>query len=87
VIYFIREGYFNNAIRSAQEGFKSLTSSSNESPLRFYLAISFILLDKNTDAVRELERLKNDENVGLGAMLGLAYTHRRFSSTGNKNSF
>ena len=39
-------------------------------------------LDKNHEAVKELELIKNREDVALGAMLALVYTHRKFSSIG-----
>ena len=32
------------------------------------------------EAVRELEAIKTRDDVGLGAMLALVYTHKKFSS-------
>ena len=41
------------------------------------------LIDKNHEAVRDLESLKTREDVGLGAMLALVFTHKKFSTVGN----
>ena len=39
-----------------------------------------IMQDKNQEAVKELESIKNREEVGLGAMLALVFVHKKFSS-------
>ena len=43
---------------------------------------SINILDRNHEAVRDLEALKNKEDVGLGAMLALVNAHKKFSSVG-----
>ena len=45
-----------------------------------------IMQDKNHEAVKELEAVRGREDVGLGAMLALVYTHKKFSSIGNLTS-
>lgn len=55
----------------------------NDAVLRFYNSISLILQDKNHEAVRDLESLKNRDDVGLGAMIALVYAHKKFQSLGN----
>lgn len=47
--------------------------------LKYFIVI---FVDRNHDAVRDLESLKNRDDVGLGAMLALVYTHKKFSSIG-----
>lgn len=42
-----------------------------------------LLSDKNHEAVRDLESLRNnEEDVGLGAMIALLYTHKKFATVG-----
>ncbi len=65
-------------MRVIQNGLKS--QQSNEGVLKFYLAMTSIMQDKNQDAVKELDSIKNREEVGLGAMLALVFVHKKFSS-------
>jgi tetratricopeptide repeat protein 21B len=39
-----------------------------------------IFLDKNHEAVRDLESLRNKDDVGLGSMLALLHAHKKFPS-------
>ena len=43
-------------------------------------SIAFVKLDKNHEAVKELEAIKNREDVGLGAMLALVFVYKKFAS-------
>jgi hypothetical protein len=43
-------------------------------------SIAFVKLDKNHEAAKELEAIKNREDVGLGAMLALVFVHKKFAS-------
>jgi hypothetical protein len=79
ILYYLREGYYNSASKAILNG---LQTYSNDSILKFYNAVALILQDKNREAVRELESLRNREEVGLGSMLALVYAHKKFSSIG-----
>ena len=37
-------------------------------------------LDRTNEAIRDLDSLKNKEDVGLGSMIALVYAHKRFAS-------
>lgn len=47
----------------------------------------FFNQDKNHEAVKELEGIRSREDVGLGAMLALVYTHKKFASIGNFQNY
>ena len=81
-MYYIREGYYSSGLKTIQGGCKTHT---NDTVLRYYSSIACILQDKNHEAVKDLELLKNREDVGLGAMLALVFTHRKFSNIGLLN--
>jgi hypothetical protein len=101
-LYYIREGYYNSAVKVINNGLKLYI---NDPMLKFYFSLASILQgyykkkyiyiirnliilsqkDKNHEAVRDLESLKTREDVGLGSMLALVYTHKKFSSVGNFN--
>ena len=83
ILYYIREGYYNHASKVINFAMKTYP---NDGILKYYNAITSILQDKNHEAVRYLESLKNrDEDVGLGSMLALLYAHKKFSSVGKKH--
>jgi len=79
ILYYLREGYYNSASKAIFNGFQTY---NNDVVLKFYNAVALILQDKNHEAVRELEPLRNREEVSLGSMLALVYTHKKFSSIG-----
>lgn len=73
----MREGYFNTASKTISNGLKSYI---NDNVLKYYNAVALMLQDRNHEAVRELESLKNREDVALGSMIALVYAHKKFQS-------
>ncbi|CAF0765805.1 unnamed protein product [Brachionus calyciflorus] len=77
ILYYIREGYFNTASGKIINGLKSYI---NDNVLKYYYSLTLMLQDRNHEAVRELESLRNREDVALGSMIALVYAHKKFQS-------
>lgn len=77
ILYYLREGYYNTAVKAISAGLKSYP---NDNALKYYYSIALMLQDKNYEAVKELESLKNREYVALGSMIALVYAHKKFQS-------
>uniref|UniRef100_A0A8C8SD14 Tetratricopeptide repeat domain 21B n=1 Tax=Pelusios castaneus TaxID=367368 RepID=A0A8C8SD14_9SAUR len=75
--YYCREGHFRHLQRAAEEGLKKL---GYDPVLLFYRAYGLLLEGHVQEAIRELESIKNKQEVSLCAMMALIYAHKKSSN-------
>ncbi|KAM9033190.1 tetratricopeptide repeat protein 21B isoform 3-T3 [Sarcophilus harrisii] len=75
--YYCQERFFHHVVIAASEGIKKY---AGDPIFRFYHAYGSLMEGKNQDAVRELEAIKNKQDVSLCSLIALIYAHKKSSN-------
>ncbi|XP_074159318.1 tetratricopeptide repeat protein 21B [Sminthopsis crassicaudata] len=74
---YCQERFFHHVVIAASEGIKKY---AGDPVFRFYHAYGSLMEGKNQDAVRELEAIKNKQDVSLCSLIALIYAHKKSSN-------
>ncbi|XP_007494364.1 tetratricopeptide repeat protein 21B isoform X1 [Monodelphis domestica] len=75
--YYCQERYFHHVVTVASEGLKRYVS---DPVFRFYHAYGLLMEGRNQEAFRELEAIKNKQDVSLCSLIALIYGHKLSSN-------
>ncbi|XP_074856704.1 tetratricopeptide repeat protein 21B isoform X2 [Carettochelys insculpta] len=75
--YYCQEGYFRHVQLAASEGLKKF---GDDPVFLFYRAYGMMLEGHVQEAIRELESIKNKQEVSLCTMMALIYAHKKSSN-------
>ncbi|KAM7154071.1 tetratricopeptide repeat protein 21B isoform 6-T6 [Macrochelys suwanniensis] len=79
ISYYCQEGYFRHVQEAANEGLKKF---GNHPVFLFYRAYGMMMEGHVKEAIRELESIKNKQEVSLCTMMALIYAHKQSSNPG-----
>ncbi|XP_075147410.1 tetratricopeptide repeat protein 21B-like [Haematobia irritans] len=74
LLYYGRSEFFHTMQKTVLDG---LARYPNHFAFRLYNGIALVLGNKVQEGIRELNPLKNDEELGVAAVLALIYAHNR----------
>ncbi|KAM7154066.1 tetratricopeptide repeat protein 21B isoform 1-T1 [Macrochelys suwanniensis] len=77
ISYYCQEGYFRHVQEAANEGLKKF---GNHPVFLFYRAYGMMMEGHVKEAIRELESIKNKQEVSLCTMMALIYAHKQSSN-------
>ncbi|XP_006124853.2 tetratricopeptide repeat protein 21B isoform X3 [Pelodiscus sinensis] len=77
ISYYCQEGYFRHLQLAANEGLKKF---GNDPVFLFYRAYGMMLEGHVQEAIRELDSIKNKQEVSLCTMMALIYAHKKSSN-------
>ncbi|XP_027722007.1 tetratricopeptide repeat protein 21B isoform X2 [Vombatus ursinus] len=75
--YYCQERFFHHVVNVASEGLKRYVG---DPVFRFYHAYGSLMEGRDQDAVRELEAIKNKQDVSLCSLIALIYAHKMSSN-------
>uniref|UniRef100_A0A8C0G591 Tetratricopeptide repeat protein 21B n=1 Tax=Chelonoidis abingdonii TaxID=106734 RepID=A0A8C0G591_CHEAB len=77
IIYYCQEGYFRHVQVAANQ---ALQKFGNDPVFLFYRAYGMMLEGHVQEAIRELESIKNKQEVSLCTIMALIYAHKKSSN-------
>uniref|UniRef100_A0A8C3RQ45 Tetratricopeptide repeat domain 21B n=1 Tax=Chelydra serpentina TaxID=8475 RepID=A0A8C3RQ45_CHESE len=77
ISYYCQEGYFRHVQEAANEGLKKF---GHHPVFLFYRAYGMMMEGHVKEAIRELESIKNKQEVSLCTMMALIYAHKKSSN-------